>query len=317
MGTAFAKIIMRTRKLRVAEKIINGFLILQVLFQLCSLPFIYFDTTLTLLSRVWAVAIVFIVIASAIVNRESMYQDIKELIAYFKTTKWTVYSMMVVIILMCYYVSINGERNDDAIYYIGLINTSVSMDSMYRFNVYSGYGMESLYLRRALVTFDIHSAVLCKLFDVHPLILARIGRASLNVILTAATTYLLGTGLFKKDETGIAEKKAGMLVIVSLVMNFLFAGNIYTSATFLLTRAYEGKAFGANVLVLYTLYVCIKHIAKMQKEDYFILILILWGSLAISSSAIVVNLVAMVILILPCYILRIVDRIKVKKNGKC
>lgn len=317
LGTAVEKIVIRERKQGISEKIIVGFLILQILFQICALPFIYFDTTLTLLSRVWSVGIGIIVLCSAIANQKKVREDITELMVYFKTNKWAFLSMLVVIVLVCYYVSINGEQNDDAVYYIGLINTTVSMDSMYRFNVYNGFGMESLYLRRALTTFDIHSATLCKLFDIHPLVLTRIGRASLNVILTATAMYLLGKRFFVKNEGPVAEKKACMLVEIAFLMNFLFAGNIYTSATFLLTRAYEGKAFSANVLILYTLFICIGNVFKMHRSDYVILLLILWGSLAISSSAIVVNLLAVVVCLLPCYVIQRIDRIRVKKNGKC
>ena len=316
-GTFSDKVLMSGRESRVSERVIVGFFLLQIMFQICSFPFIYFDTSLTLLTRVWAALLCVVLCVGVLITKKELLKGVKGIAGYIKERKWVVGVLFLAVMAMCYYVSINGERNEDSMYYIGLINTSLSMDSMYRFNVYNGFGMESLYARRALVTFDIHSAVLCKIFNVHPLVLVRYGRASLNVVLTAMATYLVGTMLYRKESVAVAEKKACVLVIVVFIVNFLFAGNIYTSAMFLLTRAYEGKSFAGNVLVIFTLYICLKHIMKFDKRDVILLVVILWGSLAISTSAIVVNVVAMIILLAPYYVMQIASRIRVKSNGKC
>jgi len=308
LGTASNRILLRRKCNRIAERLIIGFLVLQILFQICAIPFIYFDTTLTLLAKAWTVVILVVLLGSVVLVRKELRGDIKGIGNDLKKKKAITVGLCLVIIAMCYYVAINGERNEDSAYYIGLINTTLSMDSMYRFNVYNGYGMESLYLRRVLTTFDIHSAVLCKMFGVHPLILARVGRASLNVILTAAATYLMGTRFFRKDNRDVAERKASLLVIISFVMCFLFAGNIYTSATFLLTRAYEGKAFAANVLVLFTTYICLRHITEDRKNNWLLYLLTLWGSIAVSSSALVVNAMAMGVFMLPYYGIKIIRK---------
>ena len=317
LGTFFYQICFHGKESRATERTITGFLLLQIIFQMCALPCIFLDTTLTVLTRLWMVVIGVILCGSVLIARNALSSGIKEIIQYIKVHKGVVFFLALVILAVCYYVSINGERNDDSTYYIGLINTTLSMDSMYRFNVYNGFGMESLYARRALATFDIHSAVLCKIFDVHPLILTRYGRANLNVLLTAMATYLMGTKLFSKESSALVEKKACTLVMMVFAANFLFAGNIYTSATFLLTRAYEGKAFAGNVLVVFTLYVCFKLIEEFNKDTVVLLLLILWGCLAISTSAIVVNFVAVILLLVPYYVFQMAKRIKVKSNGKC
>lgn len=317
LGTLLLQVVLKQVEARISKRIIAGFLLLQIFFQICALPFIYLDTSLTLLTKAWSGVITIIVFVSVILNRKYFLRDLKKIIEYLSGKKFFVVIAGLGILAMCYYVSINGEHNEDAEYYIGLINTTLTMDSMYRFNVYNGYGMESLYLRRALVTFDIHSAVLCKLFSIHPLILTRITRASLNVILTAFATYLVGLKLFRKNETPVAEKKSHVLVTLSFGMMFLFVGNIYTNARFLLTRAYEGKAFAANVLVLFMIYLCLDIITNKQKSDYLILMMGLWASIAISSSAIIVNIIAVVILLGAYIILQLLNKNKVKKNDKC
>ena len=89
-------------------------------------------------------------------------------------------------VLLCV---INGEMNDDSTYYIGLINTTLTSGRLYKFNAYTGEQVHSLYLRRALVTFDINTAVACKIYHIHPLVITRITRASLNMIVTAGAVY--------------------------------------------------------------------------------------------------------------------------------
>lgn len=316
LGTVFGQVVLRKQRQRFSERLIIGFLVIQVLFQICALPFIYFDTTLTLLIKVWSVFISVVVFVSILLIRKRFAEDIKGISGIIKLNRKSFMAMLLIIVAVCYYVSINGQQNDDAVYYIGLINTTLAMDSMYRFNVYSGMGMDSLYLRRALVTFDIHTASLCKIFNVHPLVLARIGRACLNVILTAATLYLFGLLLYRKDLEQ-RERKSCILAGMALVMNFMFIGNIYTNSTFLLTRAYEGKAFSANVLILFTIYTCIKIMTEHTRCQYLQLLLLLWASVAVSSSALAVNAVVAVMTLLAYYVVRGIDRTKVKENEKC
>lgn len=147
--------------------------------------------------------------------------------------------MGIFLLVMCYYVSVNGEINDDSTYYIGLINTTLTSNRLYRFNAYTGEQVKSLYMRRALVTFDINTAVACKIYHIHPLVITRITRASLNVILSAGSVYLLGRTFSWKRKRGILESRS--IYLPCNGMQLSFDNTIYTSAAFLLHRAYEGK----------------------------------------------------------------------------
>ncbi len=315
MGTVFNQYIMKAEKQAIPQKVIYGFLVIQIFFQIYVFPFIILDGSLKLLARIWSFAIVVLAILCVIKIKDTVIEDYNKIKSYIKQNKGIVALVIIVIFAICYYVSINGEQNDDAVYYIGLISTTLDTDRMYRFNVYTGEGMDSLYLRRALVTFEIHSAALCSIFNIHPLVLARIGRASLNVVLTSMAIYLIGMKLFAKDEK--RENKSCMLIVLTLAMNFLFIGNYYTGARFLLTRAYEGKAFGANVLVLFTTYICMKIISENQQRDFKILILVIWGSTAISTSAVMVNSVVIILLLTSYYMIRLARKVWVRKNDKC
>lgn len=128
--------------------------------------------------------------------------------------------------------------NDDSTYYIGLINTTLTSGRLYKFNAYTGEQVHSLYLRRALVTFDINTAVACKIYHIHPLVITRITRASLNMILTAGAVYLIGRN-FSGREGCILEGRNIYLYCPG--MQFPFDNTIYTSAAFCYTELMREK----------------------------------------------------------------------------
>ena len=215
----------------------------------------------------------------------------------------------VVVLLFCYYVSINGESNEDARYYIGLMTTSVDTDSLFRYNVYNGYQGDSLYLRRALATFEIHGAVLCQITKIHPLVLARVFRASQNVILTSAIVYLCSKELLVRDEEQ-KESKAIVTVVFFWMLQMIFADTIYTPAAFLLYRAYEAKAYTANMLVLLGLYLSIKYTSEKNIRGFILLIIFLWGSMALSTSAFIVTVAECMLLLVAIKLKEIVLKYK-------
>ena len=292
-------------------KVISGFLTYQIIFQICALPMIKMDQTLTRLTILWLLIVAICCIWVGIRCRKRIMEDIGMVRnAFFRHKIWFLL-MGIFLLVMCYYVSVNGEINDDSTYYIGLINTTLTSNRLYRFNAYTGEQVKSLYMRRALVTFDINTAVACQIYHIHPLVITRITRASLNVILSAGSVYLLGRTFLGKGKE--AFWKAGVFTCLAMACNFLFDNTIYTSAAFLLHRAYEGKAYAGNVLILFTIYLCIEEIRKTDKWNYIYLAVTLWACIAISSTAILVTGAACVVLLTPALLQRM---IKHRKQGK-
>ena len=70
---------------------------------------------------------------------------------------------IIAVLIVCWYTTLNGELNDDSLYYIGVVNTTVTTDTMFQYNAYTGVAMPSHYFRRVLVTFEINAAVVCRI----------------------------------------------------------------------------------------------------------------------------------------------------------
>lgn len=295
-GTILTKLLLK-KTVHPLENLLMGFIFEQALFQIVALGFTFTTGVLHQLSIVWSVIVGIMTIAGIVWNREIIVKQMKNVFSVIKENKVIFACTAIVVLAFCYYVSINGEMNEDARYYIGLMNTTVDTDSLFRYNVYNGYEVDSLYLRRALVTFEVHAATISQLTQIHPLIIARIFRACQNVILTSAAVCLCSQELFWKRESRKMEKSL-MTVVCFWIMQLIFADTIYTPATFVLYRAYEAKAFTANLLVLVGLFLCVKSFREKNIKRLTMIGIFLWGCMAISTSAVILAIAECTILLL-------------------
>lgn len=311
LGTGGKQIIAKSAKRNIGLQLIVGFLLYQIIFQICALPFIWQKKSLTELAYFW-IAFLAILFGLIILKYYKVIEsDIICLLQEMKAIPEIYLGLLIIIVIMCWYTSLNGELNDDSLYYIGLVNTTLTTDSIYCYNAYTGMALPSLYARRMFVTFEINAAVLCKIFEVHPIVLMRIFRGCLNVILTNISIYLLGRLAFKGEYN---RKKALAVTGVSMLLYFTMNDTIYTNAEFFLHRTYEGKAYAGNVLVYITIYVCIQFMENRRKQYLVLMLVIVWGALAISSSAVMVCLTAIAILMGAFAIEQCVDRVRKRKN---
>lgn len=294
------------RKTNVIDSTLAGFFLYQIICQMMTLVCYYTTGVVHYLSIAWAVLVVFLSVMSVIFCKKAVLEDIRCIRRVCMREKLAVSLLILLVAVFGYYAAINGETNADSQYYIGLVNTTASTDTLYKYNPYNGFESDAFFLRRALTSFEIHSAVLCRLFDIHALVLTRITRAVQNVILTSGAVYLWGMSLYKREKAG-KHKKACVLVGVYLVLQMVFACNYYTSANFFLTRAYEGKAFTANVVLLYVIFVSRQFAREKNIKNLAVILLVLWGSAALSSSALFLVPIASAVVIIPCVFVDFLD----------
>ena len=295
MGTAVVDKFHNKVKRNIGFQILTGFIAYQILFQVCALPFIWMKRSLTELAYVWAVLVSVLTVAALVKERKQIVRDLFLLRKVISTHRFTALITALAVLIVCWYTSLNGELNDDSLYYIGVVNTTLTTDTMFQYNAYTGMAMPSHYFRRVLVTFEINAAALCRIFGIHPIILMRVFRGNLNVILTAIAIGLLGTAVFTKEKD--AEKPA-ILVCVSMILYFIADRTIYSNAAFFLSRTYEGKAYAGNILIYFMIYLCICLIKTGEKKYLLWIVALIWGCTAISSSAIMVTIAGAGVLLL-------------------
>ena len=276
IGTAITERFKNRIKRNVAFHIIIGFIVYQIIFQVCAIPFIWLKRSLTELTFVWTALITVIVIVAVVKARKRIPEDFCFVKKILKEHRLLMGITIIAVLIVCWYTTLNGELNDDSLYYIGVVNTTVTTDTMFQYNAYTGVAMPSHYFRRVLVTFEINAAVVCRIFGVN-----------LNVILTALTIALIGTTVFCDEKT---VEKSAILVCVSMALYFIADSTMYSNATFFLTRTYEGKAYAGNALIYFMVYLCIC-LMQTKRKSYLLLIgLLIWGCSAISSTAAMVSI---------------------------
>lgn len=296
------------RKLNMAIRVIFGFLFYQAVFEVCCLAFTLTYRELPQLARLWEIVCLILVICGLILGRKVIRNDLEHGKEHWKDAFGWKVAGLIVIGLLCVYVSVNGQLDTDSQYYIGVITTTLKTNYLFRINAYTGELLPSLYARRALVTYEMSTAVLCRIFGLQPIIAARVMRGSLNVILTALAGYELGKRFFAKKEH---PETYGYQVMIAMFFSYLLLETtIYTNAEFLLHRAYEGKAFAGNVLIYYFMILAAEFWKSREKKLLLWWGISLWGCLAISSSAVVICGVETVIL---CGVLIIGTRMEKKK----
>ena len=275
-----------------------GFVTYQALFQVFALVIICTTRVLHHLSIVWAVSLGILVPLSVWYGKDILKNQILDCTLFIRKNKGVFSVCFLVVLVFIYYICINGEINEDASYYIGLMSTTVQTDTLFKYNAYTGMEMESFYLRRALATFEIHSAVISQILKIHPLVIARVFRASQNVILTSVAVLMCGKTLFwREKDSGMV--KAMLVMAFFWILQLPFSHTIYTPAKFLLYRAYEAKAFAANVVVLLGIYICVCVLRERNNRYLVLLGVYLWGSVALSTSAAIVALGTCGIMLIP------------------
>lgn len=283
------------------QKSIYGFLGYHVLFWCIAFPCTLRNKTLKFLTIVWCICICSLL---AII----IFTYFRKLIIMYKYTfyavlKYKLYLIpcLLIIILFIYYVCINGVVDIDARTYIGEVTSMVDTGKISGISVTSGMNIQIIQLKRSFAMFGTNSAVLCNIFQIHPLVFCRTTRATINVLFFCGTSFEIFRWLYRAKIDSI--EYALLCVMLTTSTLFFFANTIYTESAFLLHRAYEGKAYCASTFVLITILITIYLCEFMDKRFFFLLFLDLLAGMSISaSSTFVLPLISSSILLIQFFI---------------
>lgn len=264
------------------ENFVLGFFTYFALFQLFALPLILLKQHLTLLMVLWlAVVAIVLLLGVGILYKETKGRRRQER-SIIKSKQVICYLTMAVLVLFfCYFTAIQNYWGWDTAFYIGTISTTVDTDTMYLINGESGVAENVLPLRYALSGFYMNSAVFCKITGMNAVYFQKYVMSTLCVLLHFSVLYLVGQALFEK----CVVKTAGFLWAAG-ILNLFFVSE-YTTSQFLILRAYEAKAYCANVIVPAIFWMLLLlHKDLQRKGNWKALFIIMLASVPVSMSAI-------------------------------
>ena len=286
IGVLIEKINIIPAKQSFSRRLLYGFLTYQMLFWCVALPCTILNKSLSFLTVLWLIVISIIIITAIVLARKEIVNSILKLYAFILKYKWFIIPCLLLHVFLLYYVCTHGRNDIDAWTYIGEITTALETNRIAGIDPVTGYDTAFLFLRYMFSTIAQNSAVLCRIFNIHPLIFCRTVRATINVVLLSFGSFEIFKLIFKHNKEKI--EKSIIALILAQSAHFLFINTSYTSARFLIFRGYEGKAYCAGVLVLVTILICTQ-LFKTNNKKYFILLLIdMIAGMAISTSSVFV-----------------------------
>lgn len=257
-----------------------GFFLYYTVFQIVTLPLMFAQSSLTLLSGVWAV------LAGGITVWSAVKHGRRWLLAAAERAKdlagrdlWNWIPVLIaginVVLVSVLYVSFW-----DATYYVGQVSFAVYTDTINLIDPLSGEFLQLFDLKHCLATYHVNDAVFCRLFEIPPLIETKTVMVAVIAIMTNLLYYRLGSRLFQGKKKAVA-----VFMILTLAVNFC-TYSAYSTAGFLLFRTYEGKAITANISLLTVFYLFLDiYSGEGEKRPWRLLLLVSWGAVAIASSA--------------------------------
>ncbi len=249
-----------------------GFLLSLALFELLAVPVIIlkadgFPTIVALyLGLECALAMAGIIVYNFKVRRnaESEVTDMKERrdkvrFAGDETVLWLLV-IGAVLFQVIMYICMEAFDGDDAYYVVQSLLTNET-DTLYRIKPYTGMST-SMDLRHALASVPIWIAFLARVSGIHSTILAHSVIGILLIPLLYLIYYNCGILLFDGD----SRKNAAFMMFVNIMYIF---GNvsIYTGATFLLTRTWQGKSMLANLVIVSVIWLLLAIFKKDEEEE--------------------------------------------------
>lgn len=294
VGTVAYSLLKKKILKMISMRIVSGFIIYQALFWLLALPLILLKSSLTELMVGWCLIFTIILIYCVTKAGNVICKDMQWIKLEVKKF-WYIYLIGFLCLVGIFMFTLLCEQHGlDVVGYLGIANTSYATDTMWQYYRFMGTPLPLMPIRRILSTFEINSAVCCKLYGLQPILEFRIIRRAMNIVLTTLCYWYFGKHILKID------KKRNVLlffVITAWILNVIFSGSIYTNGVFMLTRTYEGKAFCGNCVALFILMLCVQSIKEKDGSVGISILFMLTGigSIAVSASSMYLVFLAIVV----------------------
>ena len=229
---------------------LSGLIMCLALFQLMAVPIVIacdfgfglIKTLYTILLSVMSIAGIVLTVFKVRKDKKLLAQPafsrnltIEEII------EWVVF-VGIVLFQLVMFMRMASFDGDDAYYVVQSLLTTQT-DTLYRIRPYTGLST-SIDLRHSLAVFPIWIAYLSGMSDIHPTIVAH----HILGILLIPYTYLIymeiGKNILRRERN-----KLPIFMIFVAIMHVFGNVSIYTNATFLMTRTWQGKSLLANVCI--------------------------------------------------------------------
>ena len=290
------------REPSLTRTVFTGFFFYYLLFTVVCIPVTLRWRPLHVLTRLWLGAVILVILIAAVrlvIIRNRLITCIKK--AFMRSGRDMALMLLVAVMVMAFMaiVLFNYQFTLDASFYVGNVTTSITTDTLNIYDPFTGNWLDHFEMRYFFATFPMNDAVFCDLLGIHPLIWCKITMSGTALVLSAMVLYMISVRLFDNDM-----KKTAIFMFFSLLADFYMI-TIYTTAAFITTRTYEGKALLGNVVLPGIIYIYMLLLDDVDDmANWMLLLLLALGSPVLSSSANMLVPAMIGVTILPLCIIR-------------
>ena len=241
-GLLFFKLVHRAPT-SITLTVISGFLFFFMLFGILSIPLILTSQKLSTLTYLILSISGIVFLVSIFFCRNNWGSLMQNLPLSVRSHGLMIIPLLIFVFILELFVFNHIDGSADASYYIAKVSTDVYTNTMGRYNPYTGNMLPSLDGRRIYACFPEYNAVISQFFHIHPLKQAKVIMPQILSLFTCILYYQIGLLLFK------GKKRITDLFFCLVLLLDFYSYTIYTTATFLFTRTYEGKSILANIII--------------------------------------------------------------------
>ena len=262
-----------------------GYIIMFGLFEILALPLLWMRQPLSVLTGLYCGILFLAAAASLAIHFRRLWGIFLGAVRAVREFTLCIWAQFLLIGMQAYvYLRYQYTNTDDA-FFVASATTSLATDTIFAFNPYTGAAYKNLPSRYVLSPFHAFTAVVSKVTDTHPAIVAHVVFMIAFLLLSYAVYALLGRALFAHD----LEKTGYFLVILS-GLHVFSAYSERTEGLFLLIRLWQGKAVLAGILLPMILYLCIRiFLLEGKWADWLLLVFLMLACCLVSSMGIMLG----------------------------
>ncbi len=235
---------------------------------------------LHVLTKIWGAVVIVVCVAGMIRVSKLCKPKIEMTAGQIKRNVLPFAGMACIILIFAAVVIANYQFTLDASFYVGNVTTALQTDTVNMYDPFTGDWLDHYEMRYFFATYPMNDAVMCSIFHIHPLLWCKITMSATAILLTFMVLFMIGRQIFAGDYTRIC-----LFMLFAAVADF-FMITIYTTATFLTTRNYEGKCLLANVVLPGMLYIYTELLEDVKsRRAWALLLLLALGSPVLSSTS--------------------------------
>ena len=256
-----------------------GFLIMGGIFQLCSVHVIYERGSLSSVISRWQPIMLILFAISALFLCYNIIVKYKHnaIALHFPDYKqWISHKSLLIcffcIILQLLFAVCFTHIDDDDSRFIASAVIAAETDAMYTCHPITGESMTEFTdesYKDVTSPLTIFYALLSRLTSIHPTIIAHTLLPAILILIYYAILYHIGLFLFQSDLN-----KIGIFMAAVCFLNIWGFCSVYTPASFLLLRSWQGKSIVANIMIPF-IFLCFMKLSKKYNDFYWWIALLL------------------------------------------